>query len=331
MASAELKVGIIGCGALGAVHARRFAEHPRATVLGLSDPEVGAVERVASSLSARPELRTSDYRDLLDAGLDVVCIASPDAFHVPQLLDALAANLHVLCEKPLTLDPDDLEAVISSAREVNRHVAMTYPRRYDAGIRAMRDEIRSGRWGRVTMITAYNAEDWITPNRCTWRHDPAICPGGFFYDASGHQIDTVLWATGLEPLAVRACTDNRGLPVPMVTWGTARLTDDTPFTFAFVGDAHKWREQINLHCEGADFAIENARAAIVRDGRLEWLAPQGQGETADEAFVRLILEDGPNWAPPEEMWPVLRFTRAALQSGGMRDDGIADCEMRIAD
>jgi len=283
-------------------------------VVGLSDPDPAARARVAAALPNPPRTQTADYRALLDSGLDAVCIASPDAFHVPQVLDALAANLHVLCEKPLTPDPDELEAVLASCEEVGRVVALTYPRRYDAGIRAMRKEILSGRWGRVKTLTAYNAEDWITPNVGTWRHDPAICPGGFFYDASGHQIDSLMWVTGLSGEWVRAECDYRGTPVPITIWGTARLTGGVPLTFCFAGDAHKWREQINIHCEGRDFVIENARAFWVEDNRLVPVPPDGPEENGDEAFIRLIRGEGPNWAPPEEVWPVLRFTRAALES-----------------
>lgn len=285
-----------------------------AEVVGLSDPNPDAMARAAAVLPTPPRAQTTDYRELLDAGLDAVCIASPDAFHLPQVLDALAANLHVLCEKPLTLDPDDLEAVLASRDEVGRIVAMTYPRRYDGSIRALRREIRSGRWGRVKTVTAYNAEDWITPNAGTWRHDPAICPGGFFYDASGHQLDCVIWTTGLQGEWVRAETDNRGTPVPITIWGTARLTGGVPFTFAFVGDAHRWREQINIHCEGMDFVIEQSRAFWIQDRQLAPVPPEGAEETADSAFVRLVRGEGPNWSPPEEVGPVLRFTRAALES-----------------
>lgn len=191
---------------------------------------------------------------------------------------------------------------------------MTYPRRYDASLRAMRREVQSGRWGKVTMVTAYNAEDWITPNVGTWRHDPEICPGGFFYDASGHQLDTLTWITGLQADTVSAMTDDLGRPVPLVAWGQATLTGNVPMTFAFVGNAHKWREQCAVHCEGADFVIENGKGLMVHDGKIDPLGTGDVDETADEAFVKLICGEGPNWAPPEELWPVLQFTEAALRS-----------------
>jgi predicted dehydrogenase len=314
MSEQDLRLGIIGCGALGVIHARRFDGMPGVTVTALSDPNEEGMARAAETLRNPNVLRTTDYRELLDSGLDAVCIASPDRFHVPQVMDALAANLHVLCEKPLTPDPEDLQAVIDSMEEVEKHVALTYPRRYDMGIRRMREEILSSRWGRVTSITAYNAEDWITPNRGTWRHDPAICPGGMFYDASGHQLDSLMWVTGLRGDRVWAETDNRSTPNVMFSRGHATLTGGVPLTFTFVGDAHKWREQINIHCEGADFVIENGRAFMTVANTLEPLASPGEAETADEAFVKLIRGEGINWAPPIDVWPVLTFTNAALES-----------------
>ena len=310
----EIRIGIIGCGALGRIHAERFSAIDGVSVTALADPNRSALDFVASELSQRPETLTRDYRELLDSGLDAVCIATPDSLHVPQLLDALAAGCHVLCEKPLTLEPGDLEAVIASRDEVGKVVALTYPRRYDRGIQRMREEILSGRWGVVKTVTAFNCEDWITPNRGSWRHDPELCPGGFFYDASGHQLDTLFWSTGLAGTEVSARMDNRGTPVPIVTTGTAVLTGGVPFTFSFIGDAHKWREHCTIHCETGDFVLEDGRAYWIQNGEFVPLQSDPLEESGDEAFIRLIRGAGLNWSPLEDVWPVLHFTRAALDS-----------------
>ncbi len=309
-----IKVGIIGCGALGITHAQRFAAIPGVEVVALAEVNPVNLDRAVAVLAAKPRVVCADYRDILDAGLDAVCIATPDSLHVPQVLDALAANLHVLCEKPLTLEPLELGAVIASCAEVGKVVSMTYPRRFNGGIRAMRREILSGRWGKVKTIVAYDCENWITPNAGTWRHDPELCPGGFFYDANGHQLDTTFWATGLRGEWVEAEMENRGTPSPMVAWGRARLTGGVPMIYGFVGDAQKWREQINIHCERMDFVLESGTAKWVQDGELIPIPPDGPDETADEAFVKHLRGEGPNWARPEELWPVLSFTTAALES-----------------
>ena len=182
----------------------------------------------------------------------------------------------------------------------------------------MREEIQSGKWGRVVTMTAYNAEDWVTPNLNTWRHDPDITPGGFFYDSSGHQIDSLLWVTGLQLENVQCRTNNHGLPVPLAAWGSAMLTGGVPLSFSFVGVAQVWRELNNIHCERMDFCIENGRAYWSQGGKMAPMAELEEDETADLAFIKLLRCEGPNWSPPEEVWPVLNFTRAALESANQK-------------
>jgi predicted dehydrogenase len=301
-------------------------------VVAISDPVPQAIDQVAAGLPESLIYRTTNYRDVFTAGVDAVCIASPDAFHVQQVVDAFAHGLHALCEKPLTPSESELDAVIAARDASGKQIALTYPRRYDASIRKLREEILSGRHGEVRTITAYNAEDWINPNRGTWRHDPVITPGGFFYDASGHQLDTICWVAGLSAVEVRAKSDNCGSSVPLKVWGWAEMSNGAPFTFAFVGDAHMWREQINIHCEKTDFAILNAKAYVVEsresgvesagtdtrpstlDSRHHLLAPAEEDETSEACFVRMIRNGGPNWSPLEEVRPVIRLTSAALES-----------------
>lgn len=325
-----LRIGIIGCGALGKVHALRFTAMPDVHLVALWDPSGEAIDDVNEALMPTLPEFIGDYSPhVLNKDIDAVCIASPDAFHVRQVLAAFEAGLHILCEKPLTPSEDELNQVIAACDAAAKQIALTYPRRYDASMRALRDEILSGRHGEVRTITAYNAEDWITPNKGTWRHNPEITPGGFFYDASGHQLDTICWVTGLTARSVRAKSDNCGSPVPLKVWGWAEMSNGAPFSFCFVGDAHMWREQINIHCEHADFAILNAKAYRIVDqaevagsdtrlssleSRLQLLASAEQDETADECFVRMIRDGGPNWSPIEDVRPVIRLTRAALQS-----------------
>ncbi len=311
---AALQIGIVGCGDYGKRHIRRLLNIPGVRVAALAEPSPSALNDAARMLPEPPLVVDQDYRRLLGLPLDAVCIASPDLYHVQQVVDCLEAGFHVLCEKPLTASARDLGRVIRTRDGAGRIVAMTYQRRYDGAHRAMRREIRSGRWGAVKAVTVYNSEDWITPNLGTWRHDPAICPGGFFYDAGGHQLDMVFWVTGLYPQRVRASCHNAATRVPIRVWGEAVIGDDVPMTFHFVGDAKVWREQVNIHCEGMDFLVENFKPRWCREGQPAELEGVEIGEGSDVEFVRMIREHAPNPAPPEDLWPVVQFTRAALRS-----------------
>lgn len=266
---------------------------------------------------------TDDFHALADLEPDIACIASPDAYHVDQVVAMLEAGAHVLCEKPLTMSQKGLVRVMDAARASERHVSLTYPRRYDGGVRAMRREIQSGRWGPVCFAAIYDAEDWVTPNRGTWRHDPAVCPGGFVYDAGGHQLDTLFWVTGLRAEHVRATCCNLGTKVPLQTWGDAHLTGSVPFSFCFNGGSTVWSEHVAIHCAERDFALIDGNA-VWSAGRgfagMEQIELAEEGETADDAFIRLVTEGGTNWAPPEEAAPVISFTEAVLQSASTGGD-----------
>lgn len=349
--SQQIRFGIIGCGWFGRVHVERLTEIPGVLISAVSDPDLETAQRLADKVPAalRPAEGVAvftNYRDLLhQRGLHAVSINSPNRWHVEQLLAALEVGLHVLCEKPLTMVPDEVTQVVEAEKRAQRIVAIAYQSRYRRDSRLLRRALESGQWGRITSIHAYACENWVTPNVGTWRHDPTRCFGGYFGDANSHQLDVLFWLTGLEAKegTVQATMERRGTPVPIVSWGEARLVPRNietakegvtesnteiegggiPFTFNFVGDARRWREEITIHTERADF--------VLRDTQLLWsdgtcpLAPfvpseAGMAEaedtitdTPDSAFVKALRGGTPVASPPETVWPVLRFTLAALK------------------
>jgi predicted dehydrogenase len=332
-----IRFGMIGCGQLGVVHAERLTAIPGVSVAAVTDPFEGAMDNTAAA-SKNPEgspaiARFTDYKEMLkEASLDAVCISSPNPWHVEQILASLEAGLDVLCEKPLSMEPALVQQVIDATKASGRKVMIGYQSRYRRDNRVLRRCIQSGKWGRVTSISVFTCEDWITPNVGTWRHDPARCPGGFFADANGHQIDLLFWLTGLQPDWVKATMQNRGTPNPMVIWGESRLStpglpnpefapDGIPFTFMFAGHARHWSEEIRIQTEGADF--------ILHDTKLFWAEGAGSevpfpdelvhpedavNDTPDTAFIKVLREGAQIASEPHTVWPVLQFTLAGLAS-----------------
>lgn len=362
---ALLRAGIIGCGWFGRVHLERLSEISGVAVCAVSDPDPAARRKLAESVpeSARDPRATGvvDYasaEELMEhSDLDFVVIASPNRWHVPQVLAALERGLHVLCEKPLSLVPEEVTRVVEATERTDRIVAIAYQSRYRRDSRLLREALRSGRWGRITSIDVFACEDWVSPNVGTWRHDPERCPGGYFGDANGHQLDLLFHVTGMEATRLRATMENRGTPVPIVTWGEARLrpqrvtgappgqTDNVPFTFTFVGDARHWREEISIQTERADFVMRNTRllwtdsAAELRPFTEKDLGLNAPviSDTPDSAFVRALRGGEPVLSAPNTVWPVLRFTLGALASaeqGGAEQHlatAIGEAEKNISD
>lgn len=333
--SASLRFGMIGCGALGRVHAQRLSAIPGVRIAAWSDPSEAAMQNAAMELaSSQPIPQFADYREMLSAvELDAVCISSPNRLHVEQLLASVEGGLHVLCEKPLSMFPAEVTQVVEATRHGDRTVAVAYQSRYRRDSRILRQALQSGRWGRISSVNIFSSEDWITPNVGTWRHDPDRCPGGFFADANGHQLDLLFWVTNMAATGVHATIEQRGTPIPIATWGDARLIPQGPsehadlqnaplLNFNFVGDARHWHEEITIHTERADF--------VMRDTHLLWtdgtaplgpfpgteMTAEGMPDLPDTAFIWAIQQRQAILSPPESVWPVLNFTKEALAAAG---------------
>lgn len=111
MAPATLKVAIAGLGRMGARHAHHFyALTPRAEVIAASSPVQHELDWAKDNLGgARTYL---DYDEMLEKeqanGLQAVVIASATSVHAEQAIKAIRRGLHVLCEKPLSINVDEV-------------------------------------------------------------------------------------------------------------------------------------------------------------------------------------------------------------------------------
>ena len=335
-----LRFGMIGCGALGIVHTQRLNCISGVEISAVSDPYSSAMD-ACKNVTLNPEQVRSfnDYREMLKScELDAVCISSPNPWHVEQLLLSVKSGLHALCEKPLTMNPEEARQAIEASEASDLHVAIGYQSRYRRDSRTLKRILASGEYGNINSVNLFACEDWVTGNLNTWRHDPKLCPAGYFGDANGHQIDLLLWLTGTCAERIEASIQTLGLEVPMLTWGQAVLKSyvseedpgdkkhsarhDFPLNFMFDGVAKYWREEISIQTDKADFAI--------RDTKLYWsngsaplaLFPESLRsaedfeDTPDSAFVSLLRGEQPAVSPPRSVLPVMEFTLAALKSAG---------------
>ncbi|MEU1392926.1 MULTISPECIES: Gfo/Idh/MocA family oxidoreductase [unclassified Nonomuraea] len=181
-----MRVGLLGLGRIGALHAANLAAHPLVDELIVADP-----------------VRTSPYGrpgDPFDA--DAVVIATPTSTHAELLIRACELGVPVLCEKPAAGTVAETVKVLEAS--VGRRVCIGFQRRFDPGYRAARAALRAGELGelhRVHLVTA----------------DPAPPPaayvplsGGLFRDCHVHDFDVLRWVTGREVVSVHAVGANRG-------------------------------------------------------------------------------------------------------------------------
>jgi predicted dehydrogenase len=137
-----LGVGILGCGPIAQFAHLESAQKGRNVALrAVCDADEGLAKRFGGFYDAGRIYR--DYDDMLaDAQVEAVIIAIADAFHVPAALKALAAGKHVLCEKPIGVAVEEVEALGRKVEESGLTLQIGHMLRFDPGIEATHDFIR---------------------------------------------------------------------------------------------------------------------------------------------------------------------------------------------
>lgn len=190
-------------GILGAARiARAFIPAIRAAggevaMLGARDPQSPRVKAFAQDWSIP---NTSRYQDVLDADLDAVYIALPNALHLPWSVAALQAGKHVLTEKPLTLNAQQARELADVAETSGQVLLEGFAYRFTPQHRALQDAVRSGGLGEVR---AYRGAFGFTVRHADdIRLHPGL-GGGALYDIGCYPVNEARMLLG-EPLAVTA-------------------------------------------------------------------------------------------------------------------------------
>jgi myo-inositol 2-dehydrogenase/D-chiro-inositol 1-dehydrogenase len=186
--SNDLRIGVVGAGAMGADHIDRIAHRiSGATVSAIIEPDAGRA--AAAAEKAQGAAVFVRIEDAIEAkAVDAVLIATPGQFHLPVLEPALAAGLPILCEKPLTQDSATSLQVLEREQRLDRpHIQVGFMRRFDAEYAHLRELIASGTAGELLMLRGVHRNPSVP--------DSYIQPM-LITDSVVHEFDVVPWLAG---------------------------------------------------------------------------------------------------------------------------------------
>ena len=147
--SEQLRIGVIGCGRMGAFHVRNYAQIDCAHLAAVAEPDEESRRRATAGTGA---VEFSDWRELIEFGadeLDAVSIACPSEYHAEVALEALAADLHVLVEKPIATTLPDALRMRGAAMEADRKLMVGHVERFNPAVAKLRELVADGRLGSV--------------------------------------------------------------------------------------------------------------------------------------------------------------------------------------
>jgi predicted dehydrogenase len=190
----NVRWGLIGAGDIAQKRvAPALRDVPRSRLLGVARAHAEQAEAFARAFGANRWYR--DHRDLLaDPEVDAVYVATPVHQHAEQAIAAAEAGKHVLCEKPMGLEPAECDRMIAAARAHGVRLGVAYYRRFYPVVGRIKALLAAGEIGKAVLCQA-NAFEWLdmSPDHPRgWFLRKAESGGGPMFDFGCHRIEVLL-------------------------------------------------------------------------------------------------------------------------------------------
>ena len=178
----KITAAVIGTNGRGMAHIECLTNLPNVEITHICDVDTRAVAKgvkaVARKQTSSPQGLGDFWKVLADPSVDVVTIATPDHWHTPMAIMALAAGKHVYVEKPCSQNPYEGELLVRAVDKYQRVLQMGAQRRSFPNLRAIIGELHGGLIGRT-----YFARAWYDNNRASIGHgQPAPVPDWLDYE-----------------------------------------------------------------------------------------------------------------------------------------------------
>jgi predicted dehydrogenase len=232
---------------------------------------------------------------LADPEIDVIYNPLPNHLHAEWTIKAVEAGKHVLCEKPLALSVQEVDAIRAAARTHGRLVAEAFMYRHHPQTLKVQELVKNGSFGTVKLIRG--SFSFMLTRQGDVRLDPAM-GGGSIWDVGCYPISYARSALGQNPLEVfgQQVTGPTGIDETFA--GQMRFANDVLMQFdcSFVIPFHAFMEIVgsegNLNIPSPFKPGENEKIYLTRNGKTETIRVKGQelyiGEVEDMADAILL-------------------------------------------
>ena len=216
----KLKMGIIGVGGIAQNrHIPTFLKmSDKVEIVAISDVNEATAEMVGEKFGISKVY--AHYADMFEE-VDAVTICTPNKFHAEIAIAALEAGLHVFCEKPMAMRPDECEAMIAASEAAGKKLAIAYHYRFMKESIAAKRLVLEDEIGRPMVARAKGMRRRKVPGWGVFTNKE-LQGGGSLIDYGCHLLDLSLWLLGNpKPVEVMGTTYNElsKMPGQVNQWG----------------------------------------------------------------------------------------------------------------
>ncbi len=191
--SKKLQFAIAGCGRIAGRHAMHI--HNKGILAAVCDIDTAKADTLGAAYGVRVYY-SIDEMLAAEKEVDVVSVCTPNGLHKEHSIKAMNAGFHVLCEKPMAINPADCGEMIKAAEKNNRRLFAIKQNRFNPPVKAVKKILEEGRLGKISSFqlncfwnrgNAYYHNSW----KGTMNLD-----GGTLYTQFSHFIDLLYWMLG---------------------------------------------------------------------------------------------------------------------------------------
>lgn len=192
MSARKLRLGIIGAGRIGRVHAETLAFRlPEAEITAITDVNREAAEALAARCGI-PKAAATAAEIFADPGTDAVLICTSTDTHTGLIVDAAKAGKHIFCEKPISQNLAEIDISIAAAEKAGVKLQVGFNRRFDSNFLRVREAVASGEVGAPSLMHIIS-RDPAPPSYAYLKSS-----GGIFMDMMIHDFDMARYLMGEE-------------------------------------------------------------------------------------------------------------------------------------
>ena len=244
-----MKFALIGTGRIGKMHAEIIKTNPLSELISLTDINEEEAKKVGYSLNVKV---TSPEDIFNDPNVDAVLIASSTKTHIDYIIQGTKAKKAVFCEKPISLDIDDVLDCQKKLGDYSNTIQVGFNRRFDPHHLSLKDAIEKGTIGKIEKVIITSRDPGLPPV------DYLKGSGGIFNDMLIHDFDMAYHLLGEAPKRI-------------ASFGNA-LVDSSLKDFGDIDTA-----MVNMEMESGALCHINAsrRAVYGYDQRIEVFGEKG--------------------------------------------------------
>lgn len=261
----KVKVGVIGAGRIGQLHAQNIIQSDLLELKAIADVYIDHLRETkfwndSYLITNKPE------EIFLDEKIDAVLICSSTDTHVDYIIKAAKKGKHIFCEKPISFNPEKTKKVLQVVKQSGVKFQVGFNRRFDKHFRKIHNLVREGKIG-STHIVKISSRDPKIPTENYIRHS-----GGMFMDMTIHDFDMMRYLVNSNVVDVTVAAANLVDPI----FNKYDDVDTAIITLTFEN--------------GTLGVIDNSRQAVYGyDQRVEVFGEKGKIEAQNEKETNVTL------------------------------------------